>query len=91
MNPEVKIILHVHEEALASAPSPDELKALLGIEPSHFVVERRTITKDRTRSPAMAKAETLEDQLVAWLAATYPDIDTPHYERLCLKLAEVAA
>ena len=88
MFPEVKIILRVHEDALATAPTPAELKALLGFEPSHFVVERETISITRTRAPQLASASTMPQLLSAWLEATGAEIGE-RSARLVAKLAGV--
>jgi hypothetical protein len=87
MNPEVKIVVRVHENALATAPTADDLKKLLGFEPSHFVVERRTIPVERRRAPEIAAAATLWDQVEAWGKATEQQLDG---QRLQPKVAEVA-
>ena len=88
MNPEVKIILRVHEDALATVPTPDELKALLGFEPSYFIVDRQTITAQRTRAPQITSATTLPAMLSAWLEATGQEVGE-RSRTLCEKLAEI--
>ena len=88
MTPEVKIILRVHEDALATAPTLDALKAMLGFEPSLFVVDRQTISVQRSRAPEIQAAESLDDLLRVWLEATGTDLGE-RSARLAAKLAEV--
>jgi hypothetical protein len=84
--PEVKVILRSHEDALGSAPTTEEIRALLGFEPSHLVLEKITITAERTRAPEIALAQDLGEQVVAYLKATNQE---GRAARLLPKIAEL--
>lgn len=89
--PEVKVRLRIHEAALATAPTADEVRALLGVECSHFTFEKEVVRSERTRAGAeeARQAERLEDLVVAWLVSTAAQIGTEDYERLCVKTAHI--
>ena len=69
---------HAHKEEMRA------IKAAAAL----FVLDKKTISVQRTRAAEIAKAVTLGDQLAAWGQATEQSIDVP---RLATKLAEIEA
>jgi hypothetical protein len=87
---EIKIVLRVHEDALMTAPTNDELRKLVGAENAPvFIVERVTIPTERTRTPAIAQSTRLEDQIAAWVDATEQALTPARVERVLQKVDEV--
>ncbi len=83
---EVKLTVEIPEDRLSTfnPAAFDPIKAAAAL----FVLDKKTISVQRTRAAEIAKAVTLGDQLAAWGQATEQSIDVP---RLATKLAEIEA
>ena len=84
---EVKLVIEVREDQLSTFdPSVfDPIKDVA----AYFVMEKRTISVERRRAPAMAQAATLDAQLTGWLDATDQTLEPARVARLSHKVMEV--
>lgn len=83
---EMKLTVRCPEDQLGTF-DPSAFDAVKDVA-SLFVLERETVSMQRTRVPEIAMANSPDVQLAAWLRATEAEIDAATLERLTAKLSE---